>query len=67
MKLSPNDPCWCKGTLKYKKCHKAFDDAPDDMGVGKRMVERRVAADPALLGDASVPLRELLKAKSVAA
>lgn len=38
-----------------------------DMGVGKRMVERRVVADPALLGDASVPLRELLKPKPVAA
>jgi SAM-dependent methyltransferase len=30
MKLSPNDPCWCDGPLKYKKCHKAFDEASDD-------------------------------------
>lgn len=30
LKLSPNDPCWCGGDLKYKKCHKSFDEAPDD-------------------------------------
>jgi SAM-dependent methyltransferase len=30
MKRSPNDPCWCDSKRKYKKCHKAFDEAPED-------------------------------------
>lgn len=38
-----------------------------DMGVGKRMVERRILAGAASLGDASVPLREFLKPRPVAA
>jgi len=38
-----------------------------DMGVGKRMVERRLEVDPAQLGDASIPLREFLKPKAQAA
>lgn len=31
MKLTPNEPCWCGSGRKYKKCHKAFDDAPDEL------------------------------------
>lgn len=38
-----------------------------DMGVGKRMVERRLAVDPEMLADPSVPLREFLKPKPIAA
>lgn len=34
-----------------------------EMGAGKRMVERRIAADFDMLADPSVPLRELLKVK----
>jgi SAM-dependent methyltransferase len=30
MKRSPNDPCWCDSGRKYKKCHKDFDDAPQE-------------------------------------
>lgn len=30
MKRSPNDQCWCGENVKYKKCHKAFDDAPEE-------------------------------------
>jgi ubiquinone/menaquinone biosynthesis C-methylase UbiE len=30
MKTRPNDPCWCDSGQKYKKCHKAFDEAPED-------------------------------------
>lgn len=29
-KPSPNEPCWCGLGRKYKKCHKAYDEAPDD-------------------------------------
>lgn len=38
-----------------------------DMGVGKRMVERRLAVDSAMLADPSVHLRDFLKARPVAA
>lgn len=38
-----------------------------DMGVGKRMVERRTTADPARLADPSVPMREFLKQAPVQA
>lgn len=38
-----------------------------DMGVGKRLVERRVTADIGRLADPSVPLRELLKQAPVRA
>lgn len=38
-----------------------------DMGVGKRMVERGMVVHPGALRDASVPLRQLLKAKTAAA
>ncbi|HEX4739031.1 MAG TPA: SEC-C metal-binding domain-containing protein [Allosphingosinicella sp.] len=30
MKRFPNDSCWCDSGRKYKKCHKAFDDAPEE-------------------------------------
>lgn len=30
MNRSPNDLCWCDSQIKYKKCHKAFDDASED-------------------------------------
>lgn len=36
---------------------------PSDMGIGKRLVERRIAVDRAIAGDDSVPLRTLLAAK----
>jgi methionyl aminopeptidase len=26
-RLGPNDPCWCKSGLKYKKCHRQADGA----------------------------------------
>lgn len=29
-KRSPNDVCWCDSGRKYKKCHKASDEAPED-------------------------------------
>lgn len=34
---------------------------PRDMGVGKRIVERRLTLAPAPLADAAIPLRELMK------
>ncbi len=37
-----------------------------DMGVGKRLVERRIIIDRGMLEDSSTPLRELLKGKPLA-
>lgn len=37
---------------------------PADMGVGKRLVERKVQADAGALADPDVPMRELLKKKA---
>ena len=39
---------------------------PADMGVGKRLVERRIAVDRAIAADDSVPLRTLLAPKPAA-
>lgn len=31
LKPTPNEPCWCGSGRKYKKCHKRFDEAPNDL------------------------------------
>lgn len=38
-----------------------------DMGTGRRLVERRVKADPAVLADEAVPMRSLLNPRPVSA
>lgn len=38
-----------------------------DMGVGRRLVERRIAADPSVLADPAIPLRTLLNIRPHAA
>jgi hypothetical protein len=37
--------------------------APRDMAVVRRLIERRIAVDPAALADPTIALADLLKAK----